>query len=127
MRRALALALATVGSLLPGQAYAASPPLECDNIRRLHDNFALDLRIRMEFDPRHHRYARFEDVGRGWHFVGVRRYIGVTADRIRLDETPFSIAYVERLTGDYYAIDRSNTTLSVWGRCNRVGPVERLF
>jgi hypothetical protein len=100
--------------------------LECDNLRRLSDNFLLDLRIRMVFEGGG-TYTRYENTGRGWQLISRRRSLAITRSRIVLDETPSTTAYVERLTGDYYYVDRSGTTLSVWGRCGRVGPPNPMF
>ena len=120
--KAVWLGLALLWTAAATSAHADGLALECDNVRRLSDNFLLDLRIRMVFDYASRAYVRYENAGRGWQLIGRRHYLASTPARIILDETPYTSAYVERLTGDYYYIDRSGTTLSVWGRCGRVGP-----
>ncbi len=69
--------------------------------------------------------ARGERVER--HDPGVEPVVDRTSTRIVLADTPWSTAYIERLTGDYYVIDRTGTVLSVWGRCGRTHPLQRLF
>ena len=83
-----ALVLLAIGAALPCPA-AARPTsigltLECVNVRRLSDNFLLDLRIRLQFDPARTRYARFENTGRGWQLVGTHAVAGQTPTRIVL-------------------------------------------
>lgn len=128
--RPIALALALVCATVAGaQARHAGPPrnLECRDIRRLSDNFLLDLRIRLVFARARHSYIRLENTGRGWQPVDERRYLSVEPTRIVLADNPYFTTYVERLTGDYYHVDRTGTGLSVWGRCALVGGLNRLF
>ena len=101
--------------------------LECDNVRRLSDNYLLDLRIRMVFDQSRRRVLRYENAGRGWQIIDAQPYDGLDDARVRLRDDRFVTAYIERLTGDYYYIDRSGVTLSLWARCNRAGLVGPLF
>lgn len=101
--------------------------LECTHIRRLSDNFALDLKIRFMFRPGGQSYVRLENAGRGWNLLDERPFDTFTPARIVLSETPALTSYVERLTGDYYHIDRTGTGLSVWGRCVPVSGLYRGF
>ena len=110
----------------------ARPPiqpqnLECRDIRRLSDNYLLDLRIKMIFSRPRRAYVRLENTGRGWHVVAERPYVAFEPTRIVLADTPAFMTYIERLTGDYYHIDNTGTGLSVWGRCAQVGGTDRLF
>lgn len=114
----------------PGRAprrSVAPLDLECTHIRRLSDNFALDLKIRFMFRPSGQSYVRLENVGRGWHLLDERPFESLTPAKIVLSETPALTSYVERLTGDYYHIDRTGTGLSVWGRCVPVSGLYRGF
>ncbi len=126
MGLALALACAAVSG---AEARHAAPTrnLECRDIRRLSDNFLLDLRIRLVFSGPRHSYVRLENTGRGWQPVAERRYLAVEPTRIVLADNPYFTTYIERLTGDYYHVDRTQTGLSVWGRCSMVGGLNRLF
>lgn len=124
----LALALAC-GTASGAEARHAAPPrdLECRDIRRLGDNFLLDLRIRLVFSRAQHSYVRLENTGRGWQPVAERPYLAVEPTRIVLADNPSFTTYIERLTGDYYHVDRTGAGLSVWGRCALVGGLNRLF
>ncbi len=121
------------GGLLgvPKEALAQSLPpprnLECLNIRRLADNFLLDLKIRLIFSRKRHSYVRLENTGRGWHVIAERPYVAIEPTRILLGSAPEFLSYIERLTGDYYHIDYTGTGLSYWGRCILVGGTSRLF
>jgi hypothetical protein len=127
--------LLVLGAVLVGMAGAAEARaareaparvnLECTNLRRLSDNFVLDLKLRFSFSRRERRYVRFENAGRGWQLVGQRPYAEVTPTRIVMADDAALTAYVERLTGDYYQIDHTATGLSVWGRCVPVGGMWR--
>lgn len=116
-------------AVVQAQAKSPSQPhnLECSDIRRLSDNFLLDLRIRMIFSRPRHAYVRLENTGRGWHVIAERQYVAFEPTRIVLAENPSFITYIERLTGNYYHIDNTGTGLSVWGRCAQVGGLYRLF
>ena len=107
-------------------AFAAGT-LECDGLRRLSDNFLLDLQIRMVFDSARHRYKRYENTGRGWQEIAGSSTYRVEGPRIVLDPNPFVTSYLERLTSNYYYTDSTGTTLSVWGHCGVVGPVRPFF
>ena len=123
-------ALATLICLficLASQGVARADTLECDGLRRISDNFLLDLQIRMVFDPTRHRYARYENTGRGWQAIAGSSPYRVTGQRIVLDRNPYVTSYLERQTGSYYYIDGSGTTLSLWGHCGIVGPIRPLF
>ena len=101
--------------------------LECRDIRRLSDNYLLDLRVRLIFSWDRRAYVRLENTGRGWQYIAQRPYVAVDATRIVLADDGLTSAYIERLTGDYYHIDLTGTALSVWGRCALVGGTDRLF
>ena len=121
--------LATLGlmaSLLAPVA-ARAGALECDGLRRLSDNFLLDLQVRMVFDTAGRRYLRYENAGRGWQLVAGNTPFRVAGPRVVLDPNRYVTSYVERLNGSYYYIDRSGLTLSMWGHCNVVGPPVPLF
>lgn len=126
----MAAAAATWGALASG-AHALDRGtlrnLECRDIRRLSDNYLLDLRIRMIFSRARHSYVRLENAGRGWQYVDRRPYLAVEPTRILLADNPYFKSYIERLTGDYYHIDLTNTGLSVWGRCTLAPGTDRLF
>ena len=117
----------------PEAPHAVSPQaatplnLECTNIRRLSDNFALDLKIRFMFRPRGRSYVRLENAGRGWHLIDERPYETLTPAKVVLSDSQALTSYVERLTGDYYHIDHTGTGLSVWGRCVPVSGFYRNF
>jgi hypothetical protein len=113
----------------PARAQSSLPRqfIECGNIRRLSDNYALDLRIRLTFERAGRSYARFENAGRGWQLIGRRDYVARTANRIVLADNPYYTSYIERLTGDYYHIDLTGTGLSLWGRCARTGGLHPNF
>lgn len=99
--------------------------LECTNLRRLSDNYLLDLKIRMSFSRADVVYTRFENAGRGWQRIDQRPYADISPTRITLADDAALTAYVERLTGDYYHIDRTGTGVSLWGRCVLVGGLWR--
>ena len=101
--------------------------LECDGLRRLSDNFLLDLQIRMVFDAGRRRYLRYESTGRGWQQIAGSTAFRMVGPRIELDPNPYVVSYIERLSGTYYYIDRSGVTLSIWGHCNVSGPPDPLF
>lgn len=102
--------------------------LECDAVRRLSDNYLLDLRIRMTLDRTRHRYFRYENVGRGWERIsGSHHFARYGNSRIVLEQNPFVTSYLEPLTGAYYYIDRSGITLSVWAHCGPVEVTQPLF
>ena len=107
---------------------ARAETLECDAIRRLSDNYLLDLRIRFALSSRDRTYVRSEDVGRGWERIaGTGRFTRQGNDRIVLAGNRFVTSYLEPLTGTYYYIDRSGVTQSVWGHCGLVESVSPLF
>jgi len=123
---ALALACAAISAAEAGQT---APPrnLECRDLRRLSDNFLLDLRIRLIFSRARRSYLRLENTGRGWQPMAERRYLAIEPTRIVLADNAAFTTYIERLTGDYYHVDRTQTGLSVWGRCTLAGGLNRLF
>lgn len=118
-----------VGAQTGAEARPLTPPqnLECRDIRRLGDNFLLDLKIRLIFSRARQRYIRLENAGRGWQVIADRPYVQVEPTRILLTSTPEVLSYIERLTGDYYHVDYTGTGLSYWGRCILVGGLNRMF
>ena len=123
------MAGALLGLVTPVQAAPPIQPqnLECRDIRRLSDNYLLDLKIRMIFSRKQRAYARLENAGRGWQLIDKRPYVAFEPTRIVLTDTPASTTYIERLTGDYYQIDLTGNGLSIWGRCAQVGGLYQLF
>ena len=126
MRSLTALTVFLAG-LLASQSVARAGTLECDGLRRLSDNFLLDLQVRMVFDPTRHRYTRLENTGRGWQEIEGSFSYRVVGQRLVLNPNPYVTSYLERLTGAYYYIDSTGTTLSIWGHCGVVGPVRPVF
>lgn len=125
--RDFAALLCGLVALLGTPSAVRANTVECDGLRRLSDNFLLDLQIRMVLDPARHRYVRFENTGRGWQEIAGSSAYRVAGSRIILDPNPYVTSYLERLTSNYYYIDSTGATLSVWGHCGIVGPVRPFF
>lgn len=119
---------ATAITILLCATGAHAETIECDGLRRLSDNFELDLQIKMTFDHANLRYRRYENTGRGWELIdGSGTFSEAHGSRVLLSPNRYVTSYIERLSGAYYYIDRSGLTLSLWGHCALAAPTKPVF